>query len=177
MAIKFNNDSQYLGAIENTPVSNGAYRSLFGDWINAEQISREDFMRSEQQAQNAMYRDLAVMDIANDFNAKEAQKQRAFEERLSNTSYQRAVEDMKKAGINPIMALSNGGADVPTGSSASASPSRSTGGRYTPTNANTTGAITGIAGLFIGLGKLFSGLIPTKITKQFFTNKNFYKFK
>lgn len=177
MAIKFNNDSQYLGAIETTPKSNGAYRGIFGDWINADSISAEDFMRSEQQANNALYRDLAVMDIANDYNSKEAQKQRDFEEKMSNTAYTRAVEDMKRAGINPIMAFSNGGADTPTGSSASSSTSRSSGGRYSPTNANTVGAITGIAGLFMGLGKLFGGLIPTKVTKQYFTSKNFYRFR
>lgn len=54
----------------------------------------------------------------NDFNASEARKNRKFQEYMSNTAYQRAVEDMKKAGINPIMAFSNGGASTPSGSTA-----------------------------------------------------------
>ena len=35
---------------------------------------------------------------------------------MSSTAYQRAVEDMKKAGINPILAFANGGASTPGGS-------------------------------------------------------------
>lgn len=57
-------------------------------------------------------------------NAEEAQKQRDFEREMSNTAYQRAVDDMEKAGINPAMALSNGGpgASTPNGATGSSSP-------------------------------------------------------
>lgn len=50
------------------------------------------------------------------YNSAEALKNREWQEHMSNTSYQRAVEDMKKAGINPILAFSNGGASTPGGS-------------------------------------------------------------
>lgn len=55
-----------------------------------------------------------------EFSAAEAKKQRDWEERMSSTTYQRAVADMEKAGINPAMAFSNGapGASTPTGSAA-----------------------------------------------------------
>lgn len=43
--------------------------------------------------------------------------QQKFQERMSNSSYQRAVRDMRKAGINPIMAFQQGGASTPSGSS------------------------------------------------------------
>ena len=49
---------------------------------------------------------------------KSAQRQMQFQERMSNTAYQRAVADMRKAGINPIMVSKLGGASTPSGAMA-----------------------------------------------------------
>ena len=47
-----------------------------------------------------------------------ANRQMDFQERMSNTAYQRAMADMRKAGVNPIMVTKLGGASTPTGAMA-----------------------------------------------------------
>lgn len=56
---------------------------------------------------------------AREFNAQQAQIERDWSENLANTAVQRKMQDLKNAGINPILASSEG-ATVPSAGAARA---------------------------------------------------------
>lgn len=104
-------DSSSNGEETETPTlnDNSAYNSAdFLDYLKNMYSGNLDYDRTLELMQNEM-----------DFNSAEAQKNRDFQERMSNTSYQRAVADLKSAGFNPALIVGQGGASSPTSYNAS----------------------------------------------------------
>lgn len=59
---------------------------------------------------------------ANKTNIMLTRENREWEERMSNTAWQRSTADMLKAGINPMLAVTQGGASTPNTSAATVIP-------------------------------------------------------
>lgn len=68
-----------------------------------------------QSAREANETNMRINDQQIAFNREQAQIGRDFEERMSNSAWQRGTADMKAAGINPMAAYSSGGASTPGG--------------------------------------------------------------
>lgn len=131
-----------------------AYRGPFSSVISQNDIAREDWLRSEQSSENAFLRDLYSLSLQQSFQSDEAQKVRDYEERMSNTAYQRAMADLKASGINPVLGLSNSGASSPSAVSPSGGSSGSArGNQYGRGNVDI--GVPLVSGLF----KILAGVV------------------
>nr|CAI9749776.1 pilot protein for DNA ejection [Microvirus sp.] len=87
-----------------------------GGWLDNLMTGRRDYDRNTD-----------LMRAAQEFNRSEAQKERDWSERMSNTAYQRAVKDMRAAGLNPALLYSSAGVASTPSVAQSRSPSASAG--------------------------------------------------
>lgn len=95
----------------------------FAEMYYANELEQSNARQANEIAQEnatiAFERQKYLNEQAMAFNAEEAEKARAYDERMSNSAWQRAMEDMRKAGINPILAYSQGGSSYSGGQVAS----------------------------------------------------------
>lgn len=114
--------------------------------FNAQQGEISRAFNAEEAEKNRAFSDRQGA-ISREYNSREAGVNRDFQEQMSSTAYQRAMADMYKSGLNPILAYQRGGASSPTGATAS----------------------TGIAGGSQASAGIVSGVAP-KETENFIAN-------
>lgn len=113
----------------------GMGANLFTTGVTA--LANNDLMEQDRgQREQFSWEQLSANQIYND---QQAQANRAFQQKqvddartyntwASTTQYQRAVDDMKTAGLNPMLAYHMGGNAAPTSPTASGSQASSSGG-------------------------------------------------
>lgn len=95
------------------------------------------------------------------FNAEQAEIQRNWAENMANTQYQRAVSDMSKAGLNPILAVTGGGVGtgVPNGATASVGGSSVGSAQGAMASGGLVGANAASEGMYQGQLEQISGTL------------------
>lgn len=137
----------------------GQIGSNAAKWIQGQQANSQNVLnsfknyflgQSDLDAQVAGQKEL--LEAEQKYNSAEAQLNRDWQEKMSNSAIQRQVADLKAAGLNPWLALQNGMSGASVGSGAMATSSAGSAGQRTPKWSQLINA----ANQLIGQGRSFA---------------------
>ena len=90
--------------------------NLFASAFSIQNMNNNQFEQNVNRANNISADSSAKQ---YEYNSLEAQKNRDFQMLMSDTAHQREVEDLLKAGLNPVLSATLGGSSTPSGATAS----------------------------------------------------------